>query len=66
MIVTINGKQETIEKAVTLDRLVQTKNLCPERIVVEHNSCIISKEDWPKVMLGDQDTIEIVSFVGGG
>ena len=66
MILTLNGKQEAIEKTMSLDALVASKGLCPDRIVVEHNFTIISKEDWPKIMLKDQDTIEIISFVGGG
>ena len=66
MILTINGKQASIERAITLDALIAAKGLCPEKIVVEHNFCIISKEDWPKITLGDKDMIEIISFVGGG
>lgn len=66
MILTINGKQESIERPVSLDALVAVKGLRPERIVVEHNLCIISKEDWSKITLKDQDMIEIISFVGGG
>jgi sulfur carrier protein len=66
VILILNGKQESIEKPLSLDALVASKGLCPGKIVVEHNFCIISKEDWPKIMLKDQDVIEIVSFVGGG
>ncbi len=66
MILTINGKQESIENPITLDALVVAKQLCPGKIVVEHNLRIVSREDWPKVMIGDRDMIEIVSFVGGG
>ena len=66
MILTLNGKQELIEKPVTLNALVAAKGLCPDKIVVEHNFCIIAKEDWPKITLKDQDMIEIISFVGGG
>ena len=66
MILTLNGKQEAIEKSLSLAALVAAKGLCPEKIVVEHNFAIISKEDWPKIMLKNQDMIEIISFVGGG
>ena len=66
MILTLNGKQESIAKPLSLDALVAAKGLCPEKIVVEHNFSIISKEDWPKIMLKNQDIIEIISFVGGG
>lgn len=66
MILRINGKEESIGKVVTLDALVAAKGLCADKIVVEHNFSIISKEDWPKIVLKDQDRVEIVSFVGGG
>jgi|APIni6443716594_1056825.scaffolds.fasta_scaffold7646032_1 sulfur carrier protein len=66
MILTLNGKQESIDKALSLDALVAAKGLCPDKIVVEHNFSIISKEDWSKIALKDRDMIEIISFVGGG
>ena len=66
MILSINGKQETVEGAMTVDALVASKKLCPEKIVLEHNFHILSREDWSKVALRDGDTVEIVSFVGGG
>lgn len=66
MILTLNGKQESIGKPLNLDALVAAKGLCADKIVVEHNFNIISREDWPKIMLKDQDMIEIISFVGGG
>ncbi|OGX14293.1 MAG: thiamine biosynthesis protein ThiS [Omnitrophica bacterium RIFOXYB12_FULL_50_7] len=66
MILTLNGKQELIDRPLSLDALVAAKGLCHDKIVVEHNFSIISKEDWAKIMLKDQDMIEIISFVGGG
>ncbi|MFA5168214.1 MAG: sulfur carrier protein ThiS [Candidatus Omnitrophota bacterium] len=66
MILTLNGKQESVEKPLSLDELVKTQGLCPDKIVVEHNFSIISKEDWSKITLKDQDRVEIISFVGGG
>jgi len=66
MIFTLNGKQESLERPLNLDALVAAKGLCPDKIVIEHNFNIISKEDWAKIVLKDQDMIEIISFVGGG
>ena len=66
MILTLNGRQEVIEKPVMLDELIAAKGLCPEKIVVEHNLSIIAREDWSKIMIKDRDMIEIISFVGGG
>ncbi|MCT4545255.1 MAG: sulfur carrier protein ThiS [Vallitalea sp.] len=35
-------------------------------IAVEHNGDIVSKSKYKDVLLKEEDTIEIVSFVGGG
>ena len=66
MILTINGKQESIEKPVALEALIAAKGLCSEKIVVEHNLHIIARPDWSKITVKDRDMIEIISFVGGG
>ena len=62
----INGKNVSMGTKKTLGELLTEKGLHPERIVVEHNLKIVPKEEWHKTALGDNDTVEIVSFVGGG
>ena len=62
----INGKDVSIGSKETLAELLTEKGLHPDRVVVEHNLKIVPKEEWHKTALGDNDTIEIVSFVGGG
>lgn len=67
MRVRINGKEENLpEGLTTLQELVENRALVPERVVVEVNLQVVPREDWPKVNLREEDTIEIVSFVGGG
>jgi sulfur carrier protein len=66
MIIKINGRDETVEKKLNLAGLIASKQLSPEAIVVEHNFRIVPKEEWPTVFLNENDSIEIVSFVGGG
>jgi thiamine biosynthesis protein ThiS len=66
MKIKINGKNEEIEKKLTLNQLILEKGLCANRIVVEHNLRIVPQEEWVKVTLHELDNIEIVSFVGGG
>ena len=66
MIFTLNGKEESAAGPLSLEALVAVRQLCPARIVLEHNLCIIPKEDWPKIMLRENDRVEIISFVGGG
>lgn len=66
MIIKINGKDEIIDKKMTLAEFVSGKGLCPERIVTEYNSRITSKDEWRNITLQENDTVEIISFVGGG
>lgn len=66
MIIKINGKSETMDKIMNILELITHKGLSCERVVIEHNFCIIPKENWPKIILKENDNLEIVSFVGGG
>ena len=66
MILKINGKEEKVEPATNLTALVEARGLRPERIVVEHNLQIVPREKWTEVTLAENDSLEIISFVGGG
>lgn len=61
----INGKDEAAAGMTVQDYLVN--NGYPlEWIVVECNEEIVPKADYEVKQMQDGDTIEIVSFVGGG
>jgi sulfur carrier protein len=62
----INGKEESISNTANLQDLILSKKLCIDKIVVEYNSIILPKEKWPQTFLKDNDSLEIISFVGGG
>ncbi|MEN6376201.1 MAG: sulfur carrier protein ThiS [Smithella sp.] len=67
MKVRINGSDEIIsEKLITLQQLIKDRGLSPKQVVVEVNLQIIPWEQWPQITLQDKDSIEIISFVGGG
>jgi sulfur carrier protein len=66
MKIKINGKDETVNGKKSIAELVSDRKLVPEHIVVEHNLRIVSKDQWHKTCLEENDSIEIVSFVGGG
>ena len=38
----------------------------PKRIAVERNGDIVPKAQYPDTVLEDGDSVEVVSFVGGG
>ena len=50
----------------TLSEYLSTTNYDPKRIAVERNKDIVPKAEYDKVVLMDGDSIEVVSFVGGG
>lgn len=63
----INGREESLsEGGMTLQELVVKRGLIPERIVLELNLQVIPRVHWAAVSLNEDDSIEIVSFVGGG
>jgi len=66
MNIRINGTVELIDRAGSIAELIAGKGLHPERVVVEHNRRMVPRGEWPDVMLKEDDSIEIVSFVGGG
>jgi len=63
--VTINGKTESVG-AGTIEQLVHDKGLRPEALVVEHNFTIVKQPQWSRIRLSEGDTLELLSFVGGG
>ena len=62
----INGKVQTIDKKVNLLELLKSMDLSCEKVVTEHNFRIVAMEEREKIVLEENDNLEIVSFVGGG
>lgn len=57
---------EPLEKDQTLYEYLTLKNFDLTKIAVERNGEIVPKTEYETVQLQDQDTLEIVKFVGGG
>ncbi|MHB1155122.1 MAG: sulfur carrier protein ThiS [Eubacteriales bacterium] len=66
MTITVNGKVESLNRKITMLEFLLFKGLNPDKVVVEHNENIVRKDYWGNTTLEDNDTIEIISFVGGG
>ena len=64
--VEVNGESKELEEGATLQTLVQSLGLAPERVAVEHNREVVRRPDWPTLKLSEGDRVEIVHFVGGG
>ena len=51
---------------MTVEAYLQTTSYDPKRIAIERNSEIVPKAKYAETVLADGDSLEIVSFVGGG
>ncbi len=52
--------------AQTLMELIGEKGLDKGCLVVEYNHNVVGQADWEKTVIKEGDTIELLSFVGGG
>ncbi len=62
----VNGMVETLEKNQTLYDYLTLRNFDLTKIAVECNGNIVPKAEYKNVILKEEDTLEIVRFVGGG
>lgn len=63
--VKINGEELNMA-GKTIAEYLATTNIDPKRIAVERNGDIVPKAKYGETILQDGDSLEIVSFVGGG
>jgi len=63
--VKVNGTELDIASK-TLTEYLATTNYDMKRIAVERNGDIVFKSQYDVIVLKDGDSLEIVSFVGGG
>lgn len=63
--VKVNGEELDIA-GKTVAQYLTTTNYDPKRIAVERNGDIVFKSQYDATILQDGDSVEIVSFVGGG
>ncbi len=63
--VKINSEEMNVA-GKTLAEYLATTNYDLKRIAVERNGDIVPKAQYSGIILQDGDSIEVVSFVGGG
>ena len=51
---------------MTVGRLLDTLDIDPRRVAVEHNLTVVKKSAYDLTVINDGDEIEVVNFVGGG
>ena len=63
--VKINGEYLNIS-GKTISEYLISSGYDAKRVAVELNGDIVPKTKYSEIMLKDEDTVEVVSFVGGG
>ena len=64
-VIKVNGKEENAA-GKTVAEVIESSGYNKARIAVELNMEIIPKARYGETILKDGDTMEVVSFVGGG
>lgn len=64
--IVLNGEPRPVATGTTVADLVAELGLVPAQVAVEKNREIVPRAAHPATPLADGDTLEIVTFVGGG
>ena len=62
----VNGKVKTLQYRTYLSKLVKTLKIPIKKVAIEVNQEIVDKKKLDKILLKNNDRIEIVHFIGGG
>jgi sulfur carrier protein len=64
--VAVNGEDVSVPTGTTLAELLERLALAGRPVAVEHNRRVVPRGEHGTVRLNHGDTVEIVTFVGGG
>ena len=62
----LNGKTVDLKEDISVKDLLENYDLNPQKVVVEVNTEILDDEVYSTYLLKNEDTVEVISFVGGG
>jgi sulfur carrier protein len=66
MKIILNGQDHILDQTLTLTQLVEKMSKNPRHVIAEVNGNIVKSDHWTATPVCDNDTIELVTFVGGG
>ncbi|MDR2624013.1 MAG: sulfur carrier protein ThiS [Methanobrevibacter sp.] len=62
----VNGEETTFQKGMRLDEFLKSQGYDELKVAVECNGEIIPRDYYNKHELNDENSYEILVFVGGG
>ena len=66
MTIQLNGEPHEVPEPVSVSRLLETLDIDPRRVAVEHNRLVVKKAAYGSTVVSEGDEVEVVNFVGGG
>ena len=66
MDITINGKPRSVADGGTILELLQSLEVSPKAVIIEHNGHIIKGPDFADTRVAPGDRLELIQIVGGG
>jgi sulfur carrier protein len=66
MEITLNGKTKVVVDNIQLTALIESLDISPSTVIVEHNGEILKPKSFLDVTLKNGDRLELIQIVGGG
>jgi len=66
MKITLNGQKKELNSSSSLFELIQNFASDNQRIIAEVNGEIVQNPNWNDIQIKEGDSVELISFVGGG
>ena len=66
MTITINGERREIPEGLNVAALLDHIGMARDRVAIERNLNILPRAEWQRTSVQENDSFEIVQFVGGG
>lgn len=66
MRIELNGKDYEAEGPLTIKDLLDRLKIDTNKVVVEHNKTLLDASMYEKSFLVDNDSVEVLMFMGGG
>ncbi len=66
MNINLNGENKEVHADITVRGLLEHLGIQHQRVAVELNESIVKKDTYESTAIKDGDSLEVVSFMGGG
>jgi len=66
VVIKINGEDKQLPLNLSIVELLEIYKINKDRVVIELNKEILKKDHFQNTLIKQNDSLEIVTFVGGG